>query len=529
MDASKPSQFVQFTPPGPIAAAWIADDTTPIPFIRGPGGSGKTTAAVFKGPRFLARHMPICRDGRIRGKLTVLRDNYRRLAETALKSWKLVFREDFPFSDYSGGQDRPVTHRLEFEIVRDGQVKLADGTLLYPPDRFPRAKRIFELEVEFLAVGDHAIEEVLRGYETSAGWCNEADMLDERVAPFLYSRTGRYPSKLMLPDELVDALETERWQLPRQVYGDLNPPDVSHYIERWDREKKPGFKLYKQPSGLSPQAENRRGKSRAEYEQDLQNMDEYDAQRFVHGQPGYARDGIPVYAVPKDGIGGFRPDEHVADKPIAPVRELPINLGFDAGGTPSGAVIQIMPSGQVRTLREVTTEPVTGAARFAEMMLTLLMGEFRGIPIGPSFGDPSAFYGADKVNGELAWMQTVALALNVNIQPAPSQEPGIRIDALGNLLKQRGMFLIDPRCETLIGGFVAHYKLTKDKKGRIENGGRPAKNEASHPMEALQYVVLGTRGRAGVIEDSARAGRPGNVIPIVAGKRHGSDFSVWDV
>lgn len=515
---------LQFIPPGPIAAAWIDDSTTPMPFIRGPGGSGKTTSAVFRGPRWIMRHMPVCRDGVIRGRITIIRDNYRRLAETALKSWKLVFREDLPHSEFSGGQDRPVHHLIRGVVERSGQVMIA-GKPLYPAARYPRMLRKVEIEVDFFAVGDHAIEEMLRGYETSYGWLNEADLLNDRVAPFLYSRTGRFPSKLMLPDELVAAMEEGRWSMPRQVCGDLNPPDVTHWVEKWDRSARKGFKLYKQPSGLSPQAENRKGKSLKEYEADLEVMDEYDAQRFVHGQPGFARDGIPVYAVPKDGVGGFRPSDHVAAGPIKVVRELPINLGFDAGGTPACAVTQTMPTGQFRMLREITTEPVTGPERFAEMITRLLVSEdFRGVPVGLNYGDPSAFYGADKEHGDLAWMQTVALAIGSNILPAPSNEPAIRIASLSLLMKQYGMFQVDPRCETTIGGLAAHYKIGKDKKGAIINGGRPVKNEYSHIVEALQYVALGTRGRAGVIEDAARAGRAGNVIPIIAGKRHDNDF-----
>lgn len=523
----------QFIPPGPVAAKWIDDNTTPICFIEGPAGSGKTTGAVFKGPRWCARHMPVCADGRVRAKLTVLRDNYRRLAETALKSWKLVFKEDFPFSEYSGGQDRPVHHRLEFEIMRGGAVAGVkpggEDLARRLAERFPKERRIFELEVEFMAVGDHAIEEMLRGYETSMGWCNEADLLQERVPGFLFGRTGRYPSKLMLPDELVELFERGLWDVPRQVYGDLNPPDVDHWTEKWDKEKRDGFKLYRQPSGLSPAAENRKGKSYSEYVADLKVMDEYDAMRFVHGKPAYARDGVPVYAVPKDNIGGFRQEVHVAPGPIAPVRELPINWGFDAGGTPAGALIQPMPSGQVRILREVTTEPITGAARFGEMVLAIQMRDFKGVPVGNCYGDPAAFFGADKIVGELAWMQTVALAIGHNIEPAPSQEPELRIGAVALLLKQHGMLLIDPSCTMIIAGFAAHYKLGKDTKGKIINGGRPIKNEYSHVHEALQYVCLGTKGRAGVIQDSARAGRPGNVVPIVSGHRASADFDVYSV
>lgn len=532
MPLAKPSAFVRFEPPGPVGAKWINDDKTPMPFIRGPGGSGKTTSAVFKGPRFLLRNMPVCADGTIRGKMTVMRDNYRRLAATALKSWKMVFSEDFPYSEYSGGQDRPVIHTLQFEVKRGAGVNgpTNDERVRRLNVKYPVQLRLAIIEVEFFAVGDHAIEEMLRGYETSVGWCNEADLLHERVAPFLYTRTGRYPSKLLLPDELQELIQEEKYHLPRQVYGDFNPPDREHYLEKWDRDgSRPGYKLYKQPSGLSKDAENRKGKSYQEYVDDLAVMDEYDAQRFVYGEPGFARDGIPVYAVPKDGVGGFREKEHVAAGNIPVIRELPINLGFDAGGTPACAVTQSLPTGKFRMLREIVTEPITGAERFSEMVIALLTTEeFLGVPVGLNFGDPSAFWGADKINGDLAFMETVALAIGSNILPSPSQELGLRIGALSLLFKSHGMFEIDPRCTVTIGGLAAHYKLGKDKKGNIINGGQPVKNEHGHIVEALQYVALGVRGRAGMIQESARADRPGNVIPIIAGKRHGNDFNVFD-
>lgn len=525
--------------PGPIAKAWAEDFVTPISNIMGPAGSGKTTTAVFKGPLFVTGLMPVCRDGVIRGRITVIRDNYRRMAETTLKSWKLTFNEDLPYSDFEGGQDRPVHHRMEKEVLRGAMVwrgpppeNPTTRKLLEAVHRaFPVQKRICIVEVDFFSVGDHRIEELLRGYETSIGWGNEADLLNDRVMPFLFSRTARFPSKTMLPDEILELIQREDWKMPRQVFGDLNPPDTEHWAVKWVEEGRKGYKLYRQPSGLAPNAENRAGKSKAEYEDELGTLDEYDAQRFVHGEPGFARDGFPVYAVPKDGIGGFRRHEHVADGPLKIFPEIPINAGFDAGGTPAGMFIQRLPSGRINFLREITTEPVTGSERFGAMCRDLLTTDFRGVPVALCFGDPSAFYGADKEVGELAWMETVALAIGHNIVPAPSQEPGIRIASIATLLKESGMVQIDPSCRMFIGGLAAHYKLGKDARGNVvgEDKTRVVKNAHSHIVEAAQYVTLGVRGKAGVIEDSARAGRPGNVIPIISGNRPRSDFDVWSV
>lgn len=488
-----------FVPPGPVAAAWIDDATTPIPLLMGPAGSGKTTAACFKGPRMIARHMPVCRDGVIRGRITVIRDNYRRLYDTAIRSWHQFFPPDFPGSEWRGGQDRPAHHRLRF--------------------RTPRGP--MELEVDFFAVGDLAIEEMLKGYETTIGWMNEADLLTDRVPTFLYSRTGRFPSRSLL-------VEPEA-MLPRQVFGDLNPPDIDHWVHQWTvDEPRAGVKLYRQPSGLSAAAENRAGKPRQAYESEAAVMDGYDCRRFVHGEFGYSRDGLPVY----DKL--FDIAAHVAPAALAATPQLPIHIGLDAGMEPAAVIDQLMPNGQTRTLAEIVAEPGTGPGRFAEMLLDRLLSDFRGVPVGSCWGDPSAFYGADRIAGELAWMETVARAIGHNIQPAPSNEPGIRIEAVAIGLRRRidkdtPAILIDPRCRMLIGGYAAHYKFHVDRNSSLGNSARPVKNRYSHVHDANQYVKLGLRGRYGVIEDAARAGRPGNVVPIVSGRPRRADFSVWDL
>ena len=502
-------KIFDFESPGPVASAWIEDDTTEMPLIMGPAGSGKTTGAVFKGVRFITRNMPVCDDGIIRGRMTVIRDNYRRLYDTAIRSWHQFFPHDFPNSSWSGGQDRPAHHILDFRSRR-GPV---------------------HLEVDFFAVGDLAIEEMLKGYETSIGWMNECDLLNERVPTFLFSRTGRYPSATMLPASLRKAIEEDRYHLPRQVFGDLNPPDRDHWVYDWCvKSPREGVKLYRQPSGLSDQAENRKGKPRSAYVAETKVMDEYDKKRFVDGEFGYARDGVPVY------LKEFAEGLHVAKEPIKVIRELPIHLGLDAGGEPAAAIGQMMPNGQMRILAELVSDPGTGAKRFAENLLTLLMTRFPRVPIGRAFGDPSAFYGADKVNGELAWMETVALAIGHNIEPAPSNEPSIRTDSVKLFLGRRidgatEAFLIDPSCEVLISGFAANYKIAKSSDGRVLNDGRPAKNRYSHVHDGLQYLCLGLVGRAGVIQEAARAGRPGNVIPArfgSGGPRPERGFNIWD-
>jgi hypothetical protein len=184
-----------FTPPGPVCASYIRSQG-PIDCITGPAGSGKTVGSIFKVIRLTIALMPVCSDGVVRVRGAVLRDNYRALYRTTLRSWFNWFPPDWGGAVFTGGQDRPAQHIMKLSTVRNGK-------------EVP-----VELTVDFFAVGDVAIEELLKGYETSWFWVNEADLLHPRVIPFCYSRTGRYPPRESLP------VGTKR---PRVVACDFNP------------------------------------------------------------------------------------------------------------------------------------------------------------------------------------------------------------------------------------------------------------------------------------------------------------------
>lgn len=486
-----------FTPPGPVAARYV-QSTGPIDAICGPGGSGKTVASVFKAVRFAVRAMPVCTDGTVRVRLTVVRDNYRALYRTTLRTWFEWFPPDYPSSTFSGGVDRPACHQLRLSTVRK-----VDGIAREVP---------VDLTVDFFAVGDVAIEELLKGYETSCGWVNEADNLHERVVPFLFSRTGRYPSRVQLPEGI---------ERPRLVMCDFNAPDPDHPLwlacergtfgEKLEEGQARAINFFHQPSGLSKDAENRAGKSYAEYEAEARTLTADDVARFVHGRPGYARDGKPVYQ------GDFDAQRHRAPDTLPVIPGLPLHLGLDQGLSPAAVLFQEASTGQVRIYAELVPDHGCGAMRFGEMLLALLRSpRFRDLPPGIAAADPAGFYGADKIAGELSWAQIIGQAIGRPVEPAPSQEPTIRRDAVRLLLRAHitadtPAFLVDPACVMLIKGFAARYRFKKRAHGGFEDS--PEKNEFSHPHDALQYGVLTLRGRAAVIGDAAAAAR-GSVIPL---------------
>ncbi len=484
--------------PGPIGGAYC-ESFGPIDLIMGPGGSGKSVASVYKGLIITTALMPICRDGVIRAKGTIVRDTYTELFRTTLKTWQRWFPKEFPASDFQGGVGRPIEQTLRF-FNEERQAPV-------------------ELLVDMFAVKDFDYENALKSYETSWVYLNEFNSLPKEVVTFFFGRTGRYPPReeLMDPDVLM----------PRIVFGDTNPPSVKHWLyDTCVRKKQKGWNFFWQPSGLAPEGENRKGKPRVEYEREAELAeDELDIMRMVHGQFGYSRDGKPVYRNFKHAI-------HVPKAPMKPAEGLPLIIGCDAGGSPAMVIGQQLPSGHLRWLREVCAEPGTGIGRFVELVLHLLATDLRGHAISHGWGDPSAFYGADRQAGELAWMEAVGRALNVNIMPAPSNETGIRIEAvdlgLKTLIDGVPVLTIDPSMETTIEGFVSEYKWQRNNDGSYRTD-RPVKNGASHVHDAGQYLMLGARGRADVINAAAKAGRAGNVVPLSSGRPVRGDFNVWGV
>jgi len=396
--------------------------------------------------------------------------------------------------------------------------------------------------MEFGAIGNENLDSFFKGYEISMGWMNECDLLEEGVPGRLYGRTARYPPRSEVMEWEGDRLGWETdpdtgeqvIRLPRIIMGDYNPPDPANWTYKRhieEPENWPGYNFFHQPSGLSPQAENRKGKSRSQYEEEetaFGGPKSPDAQRNVHGKYAAKKQGTTVY----DQFDTFR---HRADQPLEPIRELPYYMGLDAGGTPACAIGQFMPNGQLRALREIVASPTTftGARRFATMIMEVLLRDFAGMVCGGAWGDPSAFHGADTEAGELAFMQTVSAALQIPILPTETNEIRPRVDAVdwyleGNIDANTPRSIWDPRLKYTIRGFVSQYHLTKNASAGKTDGIEIAKNEYSHIQDAWQYLCLGYRGAPAVKADAAKMGRPANVVPLRSVQAK-TDFNIWDV
>lgn len=468
---------------GPVSGAFLADHVSVVKALLGPVGGGKSVACVFDSVR-RPSFMPACNDGIVRYRRAIIGSTYGQLERNLYPTWKRWLPEDggdfTPIADWKGGGGRSAVHRLEWDVVR--------------------GHRLVQVQAEyvFAAVGELDVEQFMRGFEVTDIWPYEMDQLPEGVIDVGITRLGRYPPNGAEPDALPHSAE---WT--PQIAGDLNAPDIdSWFYAKFEENPPKGFKVYKQPSGRSPRAENVANLPRGYYDRQVETLGKRPGGkqlilRMVDAKYAPSRSGQPVFEEYDD-------DMHLAPDELAPAPGVPIVLCFDQGlGQPACIGLQPMPNGQRRILFEVVPGRMS-ARRFAERVKLELAEVAPGHPLAElHYCDPAGFTGADKEDGESAWAEIVAGELDIVIMPAETQEIELRLTAVVDLLVHmvgsgQPALLLSRRCKMLRKGFVSNYMYERrpDEKSQTR---KPIKNLWSNPHDALQYGCLGIAGRHGAV------------------------------
>lgn len=453
-------------PPGPVSAAFMNCNTI-VQILNGPVGSGKTTTTLMKGLTLAQAQAPSTRDRTRTGqgirkfRLTVVRDTYRQLWRSTLPSWWTRIPRDV--GTFTGAENAPATHRVTF--------KLPDDTVV-------------DFQADFVAIGDASVEDILRGYETTAFYLNELDLLAKEVFYYALTRVGRFPSM------------EEGGPTWAGVLADMNAPTLDSWAYKDLFEASPqellakGITLFRQPGGMSPDAENLRNLRPGYYASQKRLLPDWMAQRMIDNRPGYDRAGRPVY-------GEFVDKLHVTPGELDAMPGIPVILGLDAGLHPAAVLGQRMPNGQFRIIDELVAEGGTGAGRFGDMLGQLLKDRYEHVRHFRGWADPSAAYGADRKAGERTWIEIVAARAGIRIDAAPTNAPLRRWEAvrkpLSRLIDGEPGLLLSPRCKVLRSGFNATYRFRK-VQGTERFDEQAEKNDASHPHDALQYLCSGGGG-----------------------------------
>lgn len=429
--------------------------------IVGPVGSGKSTASCLRLQRHAYEQRPQS-DGVARSRFAIVRNTRPQLRDTTQKTWFQLF----PEKDYGEFLKSDAMHRWRFR-----------------PDGYD-----YEIDAEFMftPLDDEKDVNKLLSLDLTGIYFNEIREIDQSIISHALRRVGRYPA--------VNEGGC-RWA---GVIGDTNPWDTDHFLHDWFvRNPRPGYTLFRQPGGLSPDAENLHNLPKDYYTKGLRDFSKEDAQVYIHAEWGRTRAGKPIYSEYVDST-------HC--KPFELDPRFPLEIGLDFGRTPAAVIAQQTPFGGWKVRKELWTDDM-GAVKFARELRKMLNAEFPGFPVGRITGDPAG----NQRDAHDATVFELMKPEGIVAKPAFTNDFSVRVEAVQTALQRMAggepALIIHPDCKRLRDACIDGYRYRKLQMSGNRYSDDPDKNEYSHVAEALQYLLLGGgegkkvlgRGRAGLM------------------------------
>lgn len=416
--------------------------------IMGPIGSGKSVACCMEIVIRALQQRP-GPDGMRRSRWVIVRNSYPELKSTTIRTWVDWFREEL-FGKVRW--DAPISHTL----------RLANDC---------------ELEVLFMALDTPDDAKKLLSLEVTGAWLNEARELPKVVLDYVSGRVGRYPS--------IRA-GGPTWY---GVLMDTNPPDDDHWWYSLAEEVKPeNMEFFRQPSALSADAENLHNLPENYYANLIPGKKPDWVKVYIEAQYGSVADGRPVYPEFNDAL-------HVSVSPLQVYRGLPLLLGWDFGLTPACTISQVSSRGQLRVLREFTSEDM-GITQFAHNVVKpVLAMDYPDMKL-LSFIDPA---GAQRAQTDEKTCRDVLKAAGLHPSLALTNNFTARRESVASFLTRlidgQPGFLMDPSCRRLRKGMNGEYRFRRVQvPGEERFKDAPEKNMVSHVCEAQQYTCLHVSG-----------------------------------
>lgn len=329
-----------------------------------------------------------------------------------------------------------------------------------------------EFEIMFRALDRPEHVRNLLSLEVTGAWINEARETPWAIVNALEGRIEQFPAK-------KDGGVT--WG---GLWMDTNPPDVdSEWHKFFEETKHPDWyaKIFKQPSGLGPKAENLSNLPNRDYYKLLaQGKKPEWIKVYIDGEYGFVVDGKPVYPEYSDQL-------HL--KSVDPVPGVPIMLGLDFGLTPACAFCQLLPDGRFLVFDEMLSKNM-GFDQFADDLLDHCKRSFRGDVRFEYWADPA---GAQRSQTDTKTCFDIGAAKGMDIQPS-EQDIGLRMESvrkpLRTLVGGEPQFILHPRCKNIRKGFLGGYNLRRMQVAGPERyAAKPDKGPLSHIMNALEYAA----------------------------------------
>ncbi|HEU4344813.1 MAG TPA: hypothetical protein VFU31_24960 [Candidatus Binatia bacterium] len=424
-------------------------------FIRGlmgPFGSGKSTGCVIEIIKRAARQAA-GPDGKRKSRWAVIRNTYPQLRDTTIKTFH-AWVPPVWFGDWRAADHDYLVNKLA-------------------PD--------LEIEILFRALDRPEHVANLLSLDLTGAWVNEAREIPWTIIQALQGRVGRYPA-------MKDGGPT--WW---GVVMDTNPPDDdSWWYELFEVKRPENAEIFRQPAGDSETAENITNLPKGYYKNLLTNLGANEIKVYVKGDYGYVQDGKPVFPEYVDNV-------HCSE--AEPIKNVPIQRGWDFGLTPACEFSQLMPNGRWITFDEMCADSL-GIDRFSDQVLTHCVNKYSGYKF-EDVGDPS---GNAKAQTDERTCFEIMRGKGIEIEGG-EETITMRLEAVKWALRQlvdgKPMVAVHPRCVKLRKGYQGRYKYKRMQMKEERYADVPDKNEYSHPHDANQYVaakLFGARIKAAGVQ-----------------------------
>lgn len=501
-----------------------------VQIIRGPLGSGKTKAVVFKIIKLLCEQKPDA-NGVRKSRVAAIRNTYPDLQTTTIREFK--------------------------ECVSPAMGQLKNG---HPPTfvfdfLLPDGTRV-EAEVDFLALDRADDVKKLRGTQYTFAWLNETKELPKAILDMTTGRIDRYP--------------TPGFSSWVGVLGDTNAWDEDHWLEdlyaAFLQNKLPGYEFLIQPGGVIKAGPHEEGAAESQngtwwkVNPDAENISVLLPTYYARQISGKKDDWIKVNLANETGLAldgravhpEYLQSVHRANKPLRVLSGVTVHVGLDFGLTPAAVFSQKIPSGRWHVLREIVFDD--GDATQLATAIKVVVAELRTLvgisevnqkrlteqamnEVLPFYfrGDPS---GDERSAGDANSTVFKVLAANgVVAQKASTNDPAMRREAvtrpLTRMVDGGPGILVDPSCrvlnKALAGGFC--YRRVK-VAGDERYTDKPDKNRFSHVAEALEYGLMDAGEHAFINAGGAKSRMPTDgraVTPHLPGQPPGMTWNPYNV
>lgn len=440
-----PNELNFITPP--TVGRFMLDDSF-VRLIMGPVGSGKSAGCFMELLRRARLQEPNARGIR-QTRFAIVRNTLQQLRQTCLADIQLWLA--------------PIAHYRVTDATIQVRFPLPDGTkvesdwMLIPLDTKQDQQRLLSLNL-------------------TGAWISEFREIDIGLIDAISGRLGRFPSK---------AIAKPTWF---GIVAESNPPDEdSEWYTKLEIERPPNWAFYKQPGGMTPEAENVENLPDNYYPNLEANNNSDWSDIHVHAKYGKSLGGQAVFRA------SFNPGFHIVEADdLLLVESMPVMIGQDFGRTPACLLGQIDNRGRLVVHDELTSEDM-GIEQFATTLLRpmLMTEKYMGKKIF-MVADPK---GRDKSQTNEDSPFDVLKRLGFDVYAAPTNNIDPRLRAVEQMLLHQvnggPQLMISNACVTTTQAMKYWYRYRRKQTGVLED-----KPEKTHPWsdvaDCLQYMAMST-------------------------------------